>query len=505
MVTVWLFCCNFAFPNITLMADNTGSTLKEKTARGLFWGLLNSGAMQLLNLVIGIFLARLLTPADYGVVGMLAIFELVAGNLQDSGFGVALVNIKDIKHSDLNAVFWFNVGVSLLLYLVLFLCAPLIAAFFHQPCLTSLSRFLFVAFIFSALGIVPNAILSRRLMIKQRAIITVLALAISGTVAIVMAFNGFTYWSLATQHVLYNVVVCVGRYVCARWHPTLQFDFSPIRRMFGFSVKVLITAIMNTVSNNVLSVILGRLFAGQAQTVGNYTQANKWSSMAHWLVTGTVSQVAQPVLVQVQEGDENDRQRRVFRKLLRFTAFISFPALFGLALIAPQFITIAIGNKWVDSIPLLQILCISGAFMPFYTVYQNLFLSRGKSGIYMWLSLIQIVLVITAVLLCHPWGVKAMVMAFAAITVLWLLSWQVMARREIGLRFTHMLRDLLPFMLIAAAVMGVTYLLTMWIHSNWLLLLTRVLLAVALYFVIMKALHVKILDECLAFARQRLN
>ena len=243
-------------------------TLKQKTAQGLFWGVLSSGGMQLLNLIIGIFLARLLSPGEYGIVGMIAIFTLIAGNLQESGFGVALINIKDIKHEDYNSVFWFNIIVSLALYTVLFFCAPLIASFFHQPCLTNLSRFVFIAFIFAALGISPNAKLVRALKMKEKAIISLSALLISGTVGVVMAFNGFSYWSLATQQVLYNVVICIGRYYFARWCPTLHINFGPVKRMFAFSYKVLITAILNTVSNNVLTVIFGRLFPAQA--VGNY-------------------------------------------------------------------------------------------------------------------------------------------------------------------------------------------------------------------------------------------
>ena len=176
--------------------------LKEKTAQGLFWAFLSSGGMQLLNLIIGIFLARLLSPGEYGIVGMLAIFTLLAGNLQDSGFGVALVNIKDIKHNDYNSVFWFNVGISLLLYLILYLCAPLIAKFFHQPCLVSLSRFVFLGFIIASLCISPNAMLVRNLKMKEKAITSLSALLISGPVAVVMALKGVSYWSLAPQQVL---------------------------------------------------------------------------------------------------------------------------------------------------------------------------------------------------------------------------------------------------------------------------------------------------------------
>ena len=290
--------------------DIDNRNLKEKTAQGLFWAFLSSGGIQLLNLVIGIFLARLLSPGEYGIVGMLAIFTLLANNIQESGFGVALVNIKDIKHNDYNSVFWFNVGMSLLLYLILFLCAPLIASFFHQPCLVKLSRFVFLAFIIASLGISPNAMLVRSLKMKEKAITSLSALVISGTVAVIMAMKGFSYWSLATQQILYNVVIVIGRYYYTRWCPTLHVNFTPVKQMFSFSYKVLITAVLTTINNNVLTVIFGRLFPAQA--VGNFTQANKWNTMANQLVTSTVSQVAQPVLVQV--NDDSERRRRVFGK-----------------------------------------------------------------------------------------------------------------------------------------------------------------------------------------------
>lgn len=480
------------------MSEQGGNqSLKQRTAQGLFWGLMSSGGMQLLNLIIGIFLARLLSPGEYGIVGMLAIFSLIAGNLQDSGFGVALINIKDIKHEDYNSVFWFNIGVSLLLYAVLFTCAPLIAAFYHQPCLTSLSRFLFLGFIFSAIGIVPNAVLTRDLRVKEKAIVSLTALVVSGTVGVVMAINGFSYWSLATQQVLYNVVICIGRYFFARWMPTLRVTFEPVKRMFVFSYKVLITTILTTINNNVLTVVFGRLFP--AASVGDFTQANKWNTMANQLVSNTVAQVAQPVLTRI--NDDHERQRRVFGKMLRFTAFMAFPAMFGLALIAPQFILSAIGEQWMNSIPLLQILCISGAFIPLYTVYQNLFLSLGKSDIYMWLSIGQIIMMLIAVLACHSMGITAMVIAFACITILWLLAWQVFASRLIGYRFTSMLRDLCPFMGIALAVMGLTYLVTLPVSNRYFLLVLRVIIAAALYTMTMKLSGARIFEECIEFVR----
>ena len=482
------------------MSDgNDNQTLKQKTAQGLFWGLMSSGGMQLLNLVIGIFLARLLSPEEYGIVGMLAIFTLIAVNLQDSGFGVALINVKDIKHNDYNSVFWFSIGVSLSMYLLLFLCAPLIAAFFHQPCLTSLSRFIFLSFIFAALGISPNAVLVRSLRIKEKAIISITALFVSGAVGVTMAYHGYSYWSLATQQVLYNAVTCAGRYYFARWWPTLKVDFTPVKQMFAFSYKVLITSIMSTVSNNVLTVIFGRLFPATA--VGNYSQANKWNTMAGSLVSGTVSQITQPVLVRVV--DDKERMCRVFGKIMRFTAFMAFPAMFGLAMVAPEFILLTITDKWVDSIPLLQILCLGGAFLPLFTVYQNLFLSLGKSDIYMWLNIGQIAIVIATVLACHSLGFTAMVIGFAAINVVWLFVWQMFASRMVGYRLLTMLRDIVPFMLISLAVMVATYWVTRTIGDLRLLLVARILVAALLYGLTMKLSRARIFEECIDFIRNR--
>jgi O-antigen/teichoic acid export membrane protein len=305
---------------------------------------------------------------------------------------------------------------------------------------------------------------------------------------------------LATQQVLYNFVVCVGRYYFASWHPTFQVDFTPVKQMFSFSYKVLITSILTTINNNVLTVIFGRLFPAQA--VGNFTQANKWNTMANQLVSNTMAQVAQPVFTRVND-DEHERQCRVFGKMLRFTAFLAFPAMLGLSLVAPQVILLTIGDKWVDSIPLLQILCISGAFLPLYTVYQNQLLSLGKSDYYMWLTSAQIVIMLVAVLACHSMGVMAMTIAFAAINILWLLVWQVVTSRMIGYRMVTMLKDVLPFLCISIAVMGVTYVVTLSLDNLYLSLVARVVMAAIIYALVMKLSRAVIFEECINYLLDR--
>lgn len=470
-------------------------TLKEKTAKGLFWGALNNGTMQILNVLIGILLARLLSNADYGLMGMLAVFTAVAGALQESGFTSAIANIENPTDNDYNSVFWFSTIVSWCSYLVLFFCAPLIADFFHHAELVNLSRFLFVSLLFSAIGTAPTAYLFKNIMVKETTILRVSSLVVSGIVGIVLALQNYGYWSLAWQQVLYITLTSLGRFFIIPWRPSLKISFVPIRRMFSFSYKILITTVVNIVSQNLLTFIFGRLYTANA--VGNFSQAFKWDTMASTMVSGTTSQVAQPVLAEVKS--ETERQAVVFRKMLRFTAFLAFPAMFGLSMVAHEFIIVLISNKWADSIPLLRILCISGAFLPFYTLYQNLMISRGKSDVYLWVTTSLIAVQLLLVLLCHSKGMVFMVSAYTVATVLWLFVWQYFAYREISLRLYDVLCDITPYMVISAAIIIAVYFATSGIQNLIILLLTRIILAVAAYFIVMKLLGSEMLDECIVY------
>ncbi len=470
-------------------------TLKEKTATGLVWGAVNNLTTQLLMALIGIVLGRLLSPGEYGMTGMLAIFSAIAATLSDSGFTAAITNLKQVTHREYNAVFWFSTLCSLLLYAVLYFAAPLIAAFFHQPALVPLSRLVFASFVMAGIGMAHSAYMFRNMMNREKAVMNAVAILFSGIVGIVLALNGYSYWSLAWQQFVYITVINIGRLYYVRWLPTLHIDLQPIREMFGFSSKILITNIMNQVNNNVLSVIFGGLF--QTKDVGNYTQAAKWNTMGHSLISGTIQQVAQPVMASINEDGEG-RQINVFRKMLRFTAFLSMPAMFGLALIA-DFIVLLLGDKWTDSVALLRILCISGAFLPIQTLYQNLFISHGRSDTYMWCTLSLIVAQIVVILSFSPLGIQTMVMAYAIVQILWIAVWQLLAHRLIALRLTDVLKDICPFLLTAVACVGIALYVTQSIHHLVLLILARMAVTAILYVCVMKVANVKIFNESVQY------
>ena len=475
--------------------------LKEKTAKSIAWGAINNGTTQVLNLVFGIVLARKLSEADYGIVALITIFTAVASCLQSAGFSQALANLKPPTFRDYNAVCWFNILAGFSMYAILFLCAPLIAIFFEQPLLTDVSRVAFLSIPLSALGIVPNAKLWIELRNRELAIAAIVSLILSGSVGMWLAFHRYGYWSLVWQQIIFIGANTLIKYYFTRWMPKLPVDFTPIRQMFGFSSKLLLTNILTVISQQVQTFIFGKMLP--INTVGQFSQANKWNTMGHSFISNTMAQVAQPVLTNAD--NEEGRQERVFRKMLRFTSLVCFPLMFGLALVAHEFIIVTIGTKWEPSVILLQLLCIGAAFIPLQTLYQNFIISRGRSDSYLRLVALQIVLQIILTLSLAPLGITAMVAAFSVLNVLFTACWHFALQRIHPLPVLDVLKDTMPFALIAAVVMLATHYITLSVTTLWLLLLTRMMLAAVLYLVIMRLLNVAILKECLQFIRKKNN
>ena len=482
------------------------SELKDKTAKGLVWGGINTGATQVLNAIFGIVLARLLSPDDYGLIAMLLVFSTVATALQDSGFVIALTNKRDATHEDYNAVFWFNILVSIIAYVFLFSISPWIAVFYNEPILTSLSRYFFLGFFIASFSIVPRAILFRQLKQRELAIMGLTSLVISGTVGITLAANGFAFWGIATQSLVFNFCITILSWYFSKWKPKSPIHssslFTPLKPLLGFSSKMLFTYIFNNINNNIFSLLLGRLY--NKTEAGIYSQAQKWNVMGSNTITGMVQGVAQPTFVQM--GDDMERLRRAFSKMLRFTCFISFPAMMGLALIAREFIIITVTEKWLPSASLMQLLCIAGAFLPLATLYYNMIISRGKSDIYMWNVIIQGCVILGSLLTVHYLGgsITDMVIAYVIIVVSWTIIWHFFVNREIGFSWYQALKDILPFFIVAAFTMAVTHHISLLITDIPLyLMLVRIFLAAIIYLGIIYLSGAKILRQSWEYIRHK--
>ncbi|MBR5930111.1 MAG: lipopolysaccharide biosynthesis protein, partial [Prevotella sp.] len=462
---------------------------------GLFWGGMNNGVQQLIGLVFGIILGRLLSPDDFGMIAMITIFTVIAVELQSSGFKTALANMEHPSDNDYNSVFWFNIVVSLGIYVILFFCAPLIARYYHQPALTPLCRYVFLSFVFSSFGLAQSAYLYKNLRTKQQAKAGMTAIIVSNIIGAVMAWKGFSYWSLATQSIVYVLICTLMYWHYSDWRPKWHFDPEPIKRMFPFSCKIMFSAIFTQVNNQILNILLGRFFT--PRDAGNYNQAYQWDYKCFNLLQGMVQTVAQPVFVDLKSDGE--RQLRAMRKLIRFTAFLSFPLLFGFGMVSHEFIITAIGEKWSTSASYLQLLCIAGAFMPINTLLYNMIISKGRSDTYMWntlaLGLCQLVLM----LVLYPYGVRTMIFGYVILNICWLFVWHYAVQRLTGYRLLSLLKDIAPFALCALGTMLLTAFITRDIQNLVLLLIVRIILAIVIYYIVMRVAGAQILKECMQF------
>ena len=477
-------------------------SLKEKTAKGLFWGGMNNGVQQLLGLAFGIILGRLLDPSDYGMTAMLAVFSVIANELQSSGFKTGLINLEKPRHEDYNAVFWFNILAGAAIYVVLFIAAPLIADFYDNQALIPLSRYVFLGFVFSSFGMAQSAYLTKQMQIKQIAKCGMTATLSSSIMGVILAALGFGYWALATQYLMYIAVNTLLLWWFSEWRPSylrftnLRFTiYYPLRQLFPFSVRIMISAILTQVNANIMNLLLGR-FYGEANT-GHYNQAYQWSSKCFLLVGNMLKQVDQTVLVGLH--DERERQLQVLRKMMRFTAFISFPLLFGLGLVSHEFIILAIKEKWAFAASLLPILCVCGAFMPLSALLTDAVISHKRSDIYLWSTLVLGLLQIGLMVGLWQQGIRTMVIAYTLLNIIWVFVWHFFVRRLMGYRLLDFLKDIVPFALAAAGVMLVTGFATQAISALWLKLLCRVVLATILYYTVMRLAGAVILKECIAF------
>lgn len=475
------------------------SSLKERTAGGMLWGGLSNGLMQLIAAVFGIVLLRHITPEDQGKVAMLNIFAAIASALQESGFIAALCNKKEPTNEEYNAVFWFNLMVSASLYIILWFCAPLIAEFYGDNDLITLARVLFLGFLLSGFGTVQRAYLFGHLMVRQTSICSLTAMLLSGIVGVTMAVCGFAYWAIVTQAVCFVLFTQIMAWHFSPWRPTLSINLAPAWKMFGFSSKLMLTNIVNICNLHAFSVLLGKFFG--EYTAGIYTTARGWDDKASSTITGMVTSVAQPTLAQVTE--DIGRYRQVFRKMLRFVCFVSFPAMLGLGLVAQEFILLTVGEKWRESALLLSLLCIHGAFVPITTLYSNLTISRGRSGVNMGCTIGQCLAVWAGLILLYPYGMLPMVIYFVALNVAWLAIWQWWAWRLTGLTFMDALKDIMPFLIFTLAVLAVTWWLTSGITNLWLLLISRIIITAILYGGIMWVSGAKIIREAIQYIVKR--
>ncbi len=473
--------------------------LKQKTANSLFWTFVGMGLGQIINVVFGILLARMLSIEDYGIVGVLNIFCAVATYLQEGGFTWAIGNKKDVTFSDYNSVFWFSLCVGIFLYLILFSCSGLIANFYNMPELEKLSKFVFLNFVASSTLTSQSAYYYKNLLTKQRSIANILGIILSGIIALIWALNGGGYWALACQNVAYLSIYSLFLWIFSPFRPKFQFTFEPIKKLLPISSKLMITNVFNLAVNNIFSTFLGRFYT--KQEVGIYNQGYKWMDYFQFTLSGTITGVTLPILREA--SNEQERLVRVFTKLLRFISFLSFPCLIGLSHISYEFIEITIGSKWLDSANILSILCLAGTFLPMINLFQQLIINCGKSQYFMYGVVIRGVVLILSLFVIYPYGLEAMAYFFVIYTILWVVIWLIVCKRLINFSIKSIFMSILPYIATIFISILASHYISIFVENIYLRILQKIIVVGILYLGILKCFNPEIIDESLQYFKKK--
>lgn len=474
-------------------------TLKEKTAQGLLWSIVDKTGQQTIQVLLGIALAWLLTPADFGLVGMLTLFVMLATLFQESGFSAALIREQNATQTDYSSVFYLNIFISAVCYLLLFFLAPAIAAFFSQPRLVPIARVLFCGFVLNSLGIVQYIRLNKTFDFKSLARISIWSVFLSGLLGLGAALSGYGVWALVIQSVSMAFFRTLFLWMFGKWRPSLLFDKNSVRRMYAFSAKLLLTNVITHLSNNLYPTLIGKYFPVTA--VGYYTQAYKWQILPLDAIATPVQKVSYPLLSELQ--DDPERQKRVFRKLVKVTSFISFPLILGFAFVIKEAVWLILSEKWANSIILMQLLAVGATFYPLYCLFISALQAGGSPGLILKTETTKNLLIILNLFCTIRFGMNALIIGMGIINILFFLIIYLLSRRHISYKWHELAKDILPFLLSVVAIILLNSYVSGWIHQTFWILIYKIAATAVLYLLLLRTIQPEIIDETMRFLRKK--
>ena len=456
-------------------------SIKKKALRGVAWSAVEKFLRQGLMTLFSILIARQLSPSDYGLVAMLTIFLVVAQVFVDSGFVEALIQKQDRTEVDFSTTFWFNIGVSLLIYAVLFLCSPFIASFYDEPLLEELLVWMALIFVINAFRTVQQAKLNIAMDFRRQAWISIIAISVSGCVGIWMAYHGFGVWTLGWQPLLQNFLNVALLWVSAGWMPSFVFSIRSFKGLFGFGSRLLMSRTLHAIYTNGSFLLIGKFYSPAA--TGLYSQATQMTSFVPTAINDVVARVAYPIECELQ--DNNDELQRRFFQMLRMTCFLLFPLMIGLAALAEPVVRLLLTEKWIEAVPLMRILCFAWIWWPASNMSWQLLNAKHRSDYCLKAEIIKKTIAVSLLVFSLFWGIKAvcvgiLVYYVADVYVMTLFTKRILPK----VTFIGEMKALLPI-LIRAMVMGIgVYLLSYIISSDIVLIATGVVVGVVFYMVI---------------------
>lgn len=475
-------------------------TLKGKTVKGVVWSALERFSVQGVSFVVMIIMARMLSPNEYGLVGMLTVFLAISQSLVDSGFSQALMRKMDRTETDNSTAFYFNVVVGIIMYALLCLCAPLIARFYDEPLLADITRVIGLSVVINSLVVVQRALFTSDLDFRTQAKASLLAAIVSGVIGIGMAASGFGVWSIVWYQLSNLGVNASMLWLLSKWRPKMTYSWSSFREMFGFGSKLMLSGLINTIYTNIYLIVIGKIF--RASDLGYYTRAHQFAEFPSSNLNGIVQRVTYPVLCSIQNDDE--RLADVYRRFLKLSAFVIFPLMAGLAATSEPLILMLLNKQWAFTVTLLQIICFSMMWYPIHSINLNLLQVKGRSDLFLKLEIYKKILGVTVMCITIPFGLVAMCIGMVFNSVVALTINTYYTGRLIDVGFIKQMRDLAPTLLLSISMSVIVYACVELVPvANILRLIIGVIVGVIYYLSVAKVFRFKELAELTSLIRHK--
>ena len=460
-------------------------SLKNRAVHGAKWSFIDNISNSGVTFLVGLILARLLTPAEYGIMAMIAIFIAVSNSIVDSGFSNALIRKVRIDRVDYNTVFVFNLIVSIVLYILLYTSAPAISLFFKEPVLTNVLRVSGLILIVNALGISPRTILVRGIDFKTQTKVSIISSVSSGLVGVGMAIMGFGVWSLVWQQLSRQILNSLFLWIFCKWIPQWEFSIKSFKEMFGFGYKLLLSGLLDTLYKNIYYVIIGRCYS-PAQ-LGQYSRAEQFNMIFSSNLTSIVQRVSYPVLSSIQE--EPERLREAYRQIIKTTMLVTFACMLGLAAVAKPLIIILIGEKWLPAVSFLQIICFSGMLYPLHAINLNILQVKGRSDLFLKLEIIKKTIAVFPILIGIFYGIEYMLWGSVLTSFIAYFLNSYYSADLIRYSTIEQIRDVLPVFTVSFTIAAVMWLFSLLDISVYIQLPTQIIVGLTLAFAVYERLR----------------
>lgn len=432
------------------------NSVRSQSFSGVKWSSIGRFSSQGISFVLGLVLARLLLPSDYGMLGMLGVFTAFAGSFIDCGFASALIRKLNRTETDCSTIFYYNLGASLLVYVIMFCCAPFIADFYGQPLLTNVVRIASLTLPLGALCSVHSNLLHCQLRFKDIAIGNILAAFFSGCIGLFLAYNNYGVWALVFQGIAASLVSCCYLWKISGWKPLWIFSVSSFKELFGYGSKLMLSGWLNTIYAQLSPLIIGRFYSSSA--LGYYTRAQSYVYFPCSNVMGVLHQVVFPVLSRLQ--NENEQLIAIYRKYIKICAVFIFCGMSALAALSKPLVILLLTDKWLPCVPIMMLLCFSFMFSFVNTINLSLLQIKGRSDLFLRLEVIKKVISVTMILLSASWGIMAMCWAMIIYTQIAIFINTYYTGRLFNLGYWEQLADFLPYFIFAFLANIPAYILT---------------------------------------------